>query len=70
MIEINEWEKAERIIDEISVSEWKCGALSFNDYHFLMNLIDKGKKQCPQVPALFKPQEGVGFAIEEGWGLA
>lgn len=68
-IDIRDWEKVERIIDDVSVSEWKCGALSYVDYNFLMDFIKKGKSMYPQTPALFKPQDAYGFETGEGWGL-
>lgn len=59
-IDIRDWEKAERIIEDVDVidhDDYKAGALLINDYTFLIDLVRKMKKQYPQVPRLLTAME-------------
>ena len=57
-VDIRDWDRAYQIIDEADTNallEGKNGPFSYQDYLFLINLIEAQKKMATKIPRLFQP---------------
>lgn len=61
-VDIRDWDRAEKIIEQIDVidhDEYRNGALTVDEYIFLIKLIDKAratpKSKIPAILSWFKP---------------